>query len=89
MEGLSWIATYRNFSLAQATIQFPYTVGTWPQLYTRYLLPWFNGGCAWSREYLFNVNAGTPSLGMWAFDQLCLLGWPLPLPVNAKRAFAF
>jgi hypothetical protein len=88
-EGLSWIATYRNFSLAQATIQFPYTVGTWPLLYTRYLLPWFNGGCAWPREYLYNVNAGTPYLGMWAFDQLCLMGWPLPLPVNPKRAFAF
>lgn len=86
-EGLSWVATYRNLTNAQQTIQFPYKAGTWAKADTRYLMPWFNGGCAWQREYLFNVNTGTPSLGMWAFDQLCLMGWPLPLPKNVSRSF--
>ena len=86
MEGLAWGATYRNLSLVEQTVQFPYTVGTWSQAYTRYLVPIFNGGCPWQREYLFNVNVSTPYVGLWALDQLCLMGWPLPLPVNGKRS---
>lgn len=89
MEGLSWVATYRDLDKAKETIQFPYTAGTWNQADTRYLIPWFNGGCAYRKEYLFAVNVGTPMMGMWAFDQLCLMGWPLPLPSNGKRSLAF
>jgi hypothetical protein len=87
MEGLSWGATYRNLTLAQATIQFPTAVATWPVASCRYLVAWFNGGCAWPQEYLFSLNAGI-GLAFWAVDHLTLLGWPLPpLPVNAKQVF--
>ena len=89
MEALAWGATYRNLALAQQSIEFPYTVGTWSKADTRYNLPWFNGGCPWQREYLFNVNAGIPCVNLWAFDHGCLMGWPLPLPKNARRAQIF
>jgi hypothetical protein len=83
MEGLSWGATYRNLDNAKATVRFPYQVLSWAQADTRYLVPWFNGGCPWAAEYLFCVNEGTPALNMWAFDHLNLIDQPVPLPVNA------
>jgi len=89
MEALAWGATYRNLTLAEQSIAFPYTVGTWSKSDVRYNLPWFNGGCPWTREYLYSVNNGIPCLNLWAFDHGCLMGWPLPLPINASRARMF
>jgi hypothetical protein len=86
MEGLAWGASYRTLAKAEETVRFPYTIGTWSKSDTRYLMPWFNGGCPWEREYLFNMNASTPCITLWAFDHGCLMGWPLPLPLNQSRA---
>jgi hypothetical protein len=68
VEGLSWAATYRNFEQARATVQLPYTVGTWSKADTRYLVPFFNGGCDWVREYLFCLSEGITAVNFWAVD---------------------
>lgn len=89
IEALSWGATYRNFDLAAQAIRFPYTQLQWSKSDIRYLVPWFNGGCAWTREYLCAVNEQIPHVNFWALDHLALLSWRLPLPVNARRSRFF
>lgn len=85
-EGLSWSATYRNSTLAQETVLFPYTVLSWSKSDTRCLIPWFNGGCHWSKEFLFCVAQGTPAINFWAFDHAVLFSWTTsPLPTPKRR----
>jgi hypothetical protein len=84
MEALSWGATYRNLANAQAAIAFPGSAGGWPLAATAYLVPWFNGGCPWTAEYLSALNRSVPIICLWAYDHLCLFSWPLPLPQNAS-----
>ena len=87
MEALSWGSTYRNFTNAQAAIAFPVTTpGSWPVTATAYLVPWFNGGCPWTMEYVCALNQSIPLICFWAFDHLCLFSWPLPLPKEVGRA---
>mgnify|MGYP005810440365 CR=1 FL=1 len=86
MEGLAFGSSERNIDQAKETIRFPYTVLSWPKADTRYLIPWFNGGCPWTMEYKFALAEGTPHLNLWAFDHLCLLSWPVPLPVPSGSA---
>ncbi len=90
VEGLSWGSFYRNGDIAQQTIEFPYRVLSWSQGDTKALCPWFNGGCPWVREYLFDVAVSTPSVNFWAFDHLILLSWPVqPLPLPKRRVHKF
>ena len=85
-EGLSWSAFYRDNTKAAETVLFPYTVLSWSKSDTRCLIPWFNGGCHWPKEYLFCVSQGTPVVNFWAFDHAVLLSWPTsPLPAPKRR----
>ena len=80
LEALSWGATYRNMANALAAIQFPFTAPcNWSKSATAYLVPWFNGGCPWTTEYV--ASRSLPNLNFWAVDHLVLLSWPVPLPV--------
>jgi hypothetical protein len=56
---------------------------SYPKSATAYLIPWFNGACAWQKQYLAALDLQIPLIGFWAIDHLCLFSWPLPLPVNA------
>ena len=89
LEALSWGASYLNLDLAKAAMAYGSSVLTYAKSATAYLIPWFNGACAWTAQYLAAVNAGTPLVCFWAFDHLCLLSWTLPLPVNKRRARLF
>jgi hypothetical protein len=86
IEALSWGSFYRNGDLASAAVRFATDVLAWPRAAVAYLLPIFNGGCPWEREYLAARNAGIPIIALWAFDHICLLSWPLPLPRNVCSA---
>jgi hypothetical protein len=87
IEGLAFGATERNYDEARQAIAFPVTSPcAWPAAAIAYLVPLFNGGCPWPREYLAAVNAGVPRINLWAWDHLALLSWPVPLPVNRSRA---
>ena len=87
MEGLSWGASYRDQGRAQATIEYPYTTLNWPKSKVFYLIPWFNGGCAWGNEYLFWLTQQLLGFNFWALDHAVLLSWDVPLPLPVKRAF--
>jgi len=89
LEALSWGSTYLNLDLAKAAMMHGCSVLSYPQSATAYLIPWFNGACAWTKQYLAAVNSGMPLICFWAVDHLCLLSWPLPLPANKRRAYVF
>src|SRR6202453_4958230 len=72
---------------AQEAITFPATdPASWPLTATAYLVPWFNGGCPWTMEYVSALSQSIPLICLWAFDHLCLFSWPLPLPKEISRA---
>ena len=77
-EGLSWGSAYRSLGLIALTAAFATSKG-WPLAQQRYLFAWFNGGCPWPAELTAAKRNQVPLIGGWAFDQLCLLSWPLPL----------
>jgi hypothetical protein len=88
MEALSWGSTYRNFTNARAAIAFPVTAPAgWPLAATAYLVPWFNGGCPWTTEYLCTLSQQVPLICLWAIDHFCLFSWPLPLPTRFGSSF--
>ncbi|TAL08395.1 MAG: hypothetical protein EPO02_13000 [Nitrospirae bacterium] len=86
IEGLDFGAGSRDHDKAKWAMRFPIDNGTWPRSSVRYLIPWFNGGCPWPLEFLRAQNEAVPVINFWAFDHLCLLGWPLPLPNNPSDA---
>jgi hypothetical protein len=89
IEALSFGAQERNFTKARALMTLPSTSPlSWPTSAVGYLIPWFNGGCPWGREWPAVTD---PSLspawgGFWAIDHLCAFGWNLPLPARKANA---
>jgi hypothetical protein len=83
LEALSWGASYLNLDLAKVAMAYASSVLGYPKSATAYLIPWFNGASAWQKQYLAALDVQIPLIGFWAIDHLCLLSWPLPLPVNA------
>jgi hypothetical protein len=86
LEAHSWGSAYLNLDMAKSAMAYGFSVLSYAASATAYLIPWFTGSCAWLKQYLAAVNAGIPLLCFWAFDHLCLLSWPLPLPTNNRRA---
>jgi len=86
MEALSWGSFYRNWSRAAESISFPFKQLQWPKDSCAYLIPWFNGGCFWGKEYLECIRHGLPLINFWAFDHACLMGWPLAFPEEERTA---
>ena len=85
MEALSFGSQERNFAKAYEAMTFPWTSPmAWTRATSAYLIPWFNGGCPWDREWLAVSDARVSPfwIGFWAIDHLCSFGWPLPLPVR-------
>ena len=78
MEGLSWGATYRNFTNAQVAIALPLSaLANWPIAAIAYLIPWFIGGCPWGLEHDYATTQALPLVCFWASDHLTLLSWEL------------
>lgn len=89
IEALSFGAQERNFTRARASMALPLTAPlSWPASAIGYLIPWFNGGCPWDREWLAVTDpALNPAwVGFWAIDHLCSFGWYLPLPVRRSNS---
>ena len=87
VEGLAFGVVERHLDRARETVRFPWTAPcAWAKGDVRYLVPWFNGGCPWREEYLIAGREQGGGAVFWAWDHLCLLGWPLPLPAEERRA---
>ncbi len=84
LEGLSWLATYHNSDLADATMLFPTTTpNSWAKSDYHIYIPVMNGSAAWQDSYLFARKKLIGPIVFWANDQIALLGLDLPLPVPA------
>lgn len=86
MEGLAYGAYDRDLTKAREAVRFPFETLAWGKADVRYVLPWFNGGCPWEREYLVAGRERIDGIVFWAWDHLGLMGWPLPLPVEGRGA---
>lgn len=88
IEALDFGSGTRSTDLAREAIRWPWTRMEWPKHLVRYLVPLFNGGCPWQREYLDARDAGVAAVNLWAFDHLCLFGWPADEPEHSEQAWA-
>jgi hypothetical protein len=87
VEALSWSATYLEMDLARQAIVFALTSPlSWDKADVAYLVPWFNGTCAWPREFGLASSRGLPLINFWAYDHLALMSWPIPLPSWLQRS---
>ena len=80
-----------NHNLDQATrcAQYPWEELSWDQAHGRYLMGIYYGTRPWLREFVNASRLGLPSIKLWAYDDLCLLGWPVPLPTTHDRSFIY
>ncbi len=87
VEALSWGATYLHMDLAQQAIVFALTNSMlWDVADVAYLIPWYNGICAWPREFALASTRGVGLINLWAYDHLALMSWPLPFPTWIQRS---
>jgi hypothetical protein len=88
VEGFQYNGVDRNIDRAKACAAYPFTTLTWDKAHCRYLMGWYSAGWAWQREYAAVQRLQLPMVKTWAYDHLCLLGWPLPLPTAEEMSWA-
>jgi len=88
MEGLAFGTQERNLDKALEAARFPYAGPgmSWAKADSRYLMPWNEAGCPWALERWRLLREQTPHVNAWAYDQLCLMDWPVPPPAEPPRA---
>ncbi len=79
-EGFQYGGIDFNLDEAQTCASYPFTVLSWDRAHCRYLEGWFNPAWPWAREFQAAQRTAVPLIKFWAYDHLCLFGWPLPLP---------
>ena len=80
-----------NHNLDQATrcASYPWKELAWDQAHCRYLMGLYYGTWPWLREFVNANRLGLPAIKLWAYDHLCLFGWPVPLPTSDDRSFIY
>ena len=69
--------------------RYPWKELAWDQAHCRYLMGLYYGTWPWMREFVNASRLGLPAIKLWAYDHLCLFGWPLPLPTSDDRSFIY
>ncbi len=85
MEALDFGAWSRSLELAKTAIVFPLTLG-WPRDSVRYLIPVFQGGYPWNKEFLMTQALNIANVNLWAFDHVCIFGLPVQEITGTRRA---
>ncbi len=75
----------RDLGKCLTSIQFPQVQGFAPQA-SAHLVGIGDPTAPWLKEARLAQAAGVESVVMFALDQLCLVGYPLPLPSGLRRA---
>lgn len=75
----------RDLDKCRTSIQFPQTQGFAPQA-SGHLVGIGDPTTPWLKEVRLAQAAGVESVVLFALDQLCLIGYPLPLPPGLRRA---
>jgi hypothetical protein len=79
-EGFQYAGVDHNLDKAKRCAAYPFTELSWDRAHCRYLMGWYNAGWPWARECQAAQRTAVPLIKFWAYDHLCLYGWPLPLP---------
>jgi hypothetical protein len=79
-EGYQYPGVEHNLDKAKRCAAYPFAELSWDRAHCRYLMGWYTGAWPWQREYQAAQRTGVPVIKFWAYDHLCLFGWPLPLP---------
>jgi phage tail sheath gpL-like len=79
-EGFQYAGVDHNLDTAKRCAAYPFAEFSWDRAHCRYLMGWYNLAWPWQREYQAAQRTGVPVIKFWAYDHLCLYGWPLPLP---------
>lgn len=79
-EGFQYGGIDFNLDEAQTCAGYPFTVLSWDRAHCRYLGGWYSAAWPWAREFQAAQRTAVPLIKFWAYDHLCLFGWPLPLP---------
>jgi hypothetical protein len=74
-EALDFGAWSRDLDLAKTAIRLPLELG-WPRDSVSHLVPVFRGGYPWEKEVALAEAAGVHAVNLWAFDHVCIYGWP-------------
>jgi hypothetical protein len=89
IEGYQYPGINHNLDQAVRCASYPWKELAWDQAHCRYLMGLYYGTWPWLREFV-NVNRlGLPAIKLWAYDHLCLFGWPVPLPTTDDRSFIY
>lgn len=75
----------RNLDLSTMTIEYPATRG-FPISKRSFLVGINDPTTAWARELEIAQGKGSPSNVLFALDQFCLVGYPLPVKAGSSRA---
>jgi hypothetical protein len=75
----------RNLDLARESIQLPQQLGFLPSQ-SSHLVGMGDYTTPWTKEWSLAVAAGSESVVLFALDQLCLIGYSLPLNVKLAQA---
>jgi hypothetical protein len=76
VEALDYGAWSRDLDLAVQSLELPLELG-WQTSAVRAMIPVFRGGYPWTREVDYARTLGFECVSLWAFDHVCLFGWPL------------
>jgi hypothetical protein len=87
VEGLSYTGSEYNLGKAWICAGYPFQTLAWDAAHCRYLMGWFDPCEPWQADYLGALGTFVPLIKGWAWDQLCLYGWTLPLPVWGGRVW--
>jgi hypothetical protein len=79
-EGFQYGGIDFNLDKAQACASYPFTALSWDRAHCRYLGGWYSAAWPWAREFQAAQRTAVPLIKFWAYDHICLFGWPLPLP---------
>lgn len=76
VEALAHSVTDRDNNKARIATLLYKTQFNWPSNKTTYLMPIFNGGCPWQREYRIAKESLVGSVNLFAIDHALLFSWP-------------
>jgi hypothetical protein len=89
IEGYQYPGINHNLDQATRCAQYPWKELAWDQAHCRYLMGLYYGTWPWMREFVNASRIGPPAIKLWAYDHVCLFGWPLPLPTSDDSSFIY
>jgi hypothetical protein len=89
IEGYQYPGINHNLDQAVRCASYPWKELAWDQAHCRYLMGVFYATWPWLREFVKVNRLGLPAVKLWAYDHLCLFGWPIPLPKTDDRSFIY